>query len=149
MSQLLNEKMSVDPHSLTSMRGNTYGGPNAQMKPRKMVRRVDNIGEDNTTDVIIKETEPEFNKIVKRLKRVVRKSERDFRLEELGKYIQNAISLSMGNQKKGNIDPNEIKLLKYLVSVGQFLEKSSNSIKSDSDFRSAIMQLATTLQGKD
>jgi len=143
MSQLLNEKMSVDPNSLTGIKVNTYGGPNVTMKPRKVVRRVDNIGEEGSTTSVDK-----IKEVVKKLKRLTKKSAaRDYRISELNDLMENSLTVafSQGNRK---IDNNEIKVLKYLVQVGQFLEKNSNLIKYNKDLQQAVKALAASLQGK-
>ena len=148
MSELLNEKMSVDPNSLTGMRSNTFGGPNRLMKPRKPVRRVDNIGDDTTTDVMIEETEPGFDAIVERLRGLVKKGDREYKLSEIRKYIQ-GVTAMLVSPKKTAVPADEVRLLKYLVTVGQYLEKNVNGVKSNYNFQQALAQLAQVLQGKD
>ena len=138
--QLLNEKITVSPHTFPGLKTNTFGGPNALMKPRKVVRRVDNIGEEDTGTTKTEE-------VVKKIKKLVHQSARDYRLSEVRDYIASSLSIMIGKDTR-RVDPNDVKLLKYLATVGQYLGKSSTTIRSNAELQKVIKVLALTLQGK-
>lgn len=139
------EQMEVDPNKFPGLTSRTLGGPNSLMKPRKSLRKVTNISDED-----------KLSQIANKIRDLVSEEEvktaaRDFRLSEIQKLVSIVIPYLASNINVGvrdTLNKDEKSFLSFIIKIGmQFARDGKKLNRINPQLAEAITSLGKVLQG--